>query len=52
MRLAGKISKVTIKYILKIIYKITKTFSIWYEINFPRETEIDWDELFSSVERK
>ena len=46
MRIVKTISKSTIKIILKIIYKIAKTFSIWFEVNFPREVEIDWDRLY------
>ena len=42
MRQVKTISKETIKYILKIIYKITRSYCIWYKINFP-ERVIDWD---------
>lgn len=46
MRQVKTISKETIKYILKIIYKITRSYCIWYKINFP-DRVIDWDQLFA-----
>lgn len=45
MRQVKTISKETIKYILKIIYKITRSYCIWYKHNFP-DRVIDWDRLF------
>lgn len=44
MRVVANVSKTTIKLILKIIYKITKLYCIFYSNNFPEE-ENDWDDL-------
>lgn len=44
MHVCTKISKATLKFILKIIYKITKYYCMWYQDNFSYEA-IDWDHL-------
>lgn len=44
MQVCAKISKDTIKFILKIIYKITKHYCMWYQDNFSYQA-IDWDHL-------
>lgn len=44
MHVFAKISKDTIKFILKIIYKISKLYCMWYQDNFSYQA-IDLDDL-------
>lgn len=39
MQVCAKISKATLKIILKIIYQITYHYCIWYQYNFPHFEE-------------